>query len=203
MGQTVIYVSYFKTGRKFTPATWWMIADYCDGEVFRQHPLFSRDLCALQIQLYYDDVEVVNPLGSKTTKHKVGNKILFLYFVIVFSYVTSKFQKTKHLSWNCKWHSWYFPLMFKLNSIFYFHFYPVHRRLLLYTWKYWPNAPLSVEGRMQLQAMAKKPVIKKYGCNEILQSFMTQLNQLEQVITTCTCNWLHCSKYLWRMYRLQ
>lgn len=49
-----------------------MIADYCDGEVFQQHPLFSRDLCALQIQLYYDDVEVVNPLGSKTTKHKVG-----------------------------------------------------------------------------------------------------------------------------------
>ena len=75
-----------------------MIADYCDGEVFRQHPLFSRDLCALQIQLYYDDVEVVNPLGSKTTKHKVGNKILLLYFVIVFSYVTSKFQKPKHLS---------------------------------------------------------------------------------------------------------
>ena len=146
MGQTVIYVSYFKTGRKFTPATWWMIADYCDGEVFRQHPLFSRDLCALQIQLYYDDVEVVNPLGSKTTKHKVGNKILLLYFVIVFSYVTSKFQKPKHLSWNCEWHSWYFPLMSKLNSIFYFHFYPVHRRLLLYTWKYWPNAPLSVEG---------------------------------------------------------
>ena len=123
-----------------------MIADYCDGEVFRQHPLFSRDLCALQIQLYYDDVEVVNPLGSKTTKHKVGNKILLLYFVIVFSYVTSKFQKPKHLSWNCEWHSWYFPLMSKLNSIFYFHCYPVHRRLLLYAWKYWPNAPLSVEG---------------------------------------------------------
>lgn len=60
-----------------------MIADYCDGEVFRQHRLFSRDLCALQIQLYYDDVEVVNPLGSKTTKHKVGNKILFLYFIML------------------------------------------------------------------------------------------------------------------------
>ena len=43
-----------------------MIADYCDGEVFQQHPLFSRELRALKMQLYYD-VEVVNPLGSKTT----------------------------------------------------------------------------------------------------------------------------------------
>ena len=36
---------------------------------------------------------------------------------------------------------------------------------------------------MQLLAIAKKPVIKKCGCNQILRSFMTQLNQLEQVIT--------------------
>lgn len=60
-----------------------MIADYCDGQVFRQHPLFSRDPCALQIILYYDEVEVVNPLGSKTSKHKVGNKTFFLYFIVL------------------------------------------------------------------------------------------------------------------------
>lgn len=53
-----------------------MIADYCDGQIFQQHPLFSQDPCALQIILYYDDVEVVNPLGSKTSKHKVGNNTL-------------------------------------------------------------------------------------------------------------------------------
>lgn len=34
---------------------------------------------------------------------------------------------------------------------------------------------------MQLLAVAKRPVIKKYGCNEILRTFMTQLDQLEQV----------------------
>lgn len=60
-----------------------MIADYCDGQVFQLHPLFSRDPCALQIILYYDEVEVVNPLGSKTSKHKVGNKTIF-YFILLY-----------------------------------------------------------------------------------------------------------------------
>ena len=49
-----------------------LISDYCDGYAFSQHPLFSRDPQALQIILYYDEVEVVNPLGSKTYTHKVG-----------------------------------------------------------------------------------------------------------------------------------
>lgn len=48
------------------------IYDYCDSEAFKKHPLFSRVPTALQIMLYYDDVEVVNPLGSKTKKHKIG-----------------------------------------------------------------------------------------------------------------------------------
>lgn len=34
---------------------------------------------------------------------------------------------------------------------------------------------------MQLLAIPKRPVIKKYGCNKILRTFMTQLDQLEQV----------------------
>ena len=59
-----------------------MIADYCDGQVYRQHPLFSRDPHALQIILYYDDVEVVNPLGSKTSKHKVGNEIFVFHYTV-------------------------------------------------------------------------------------------------------------------------
>ena len=68
---------YFNTGRNSHQRRDGMIADYCDGQVFQQHPLFSRDPCALQIILYYDEVEVVNPLGSKTSKHKVGNKTIF------------------------------------------------------------------------------------------------------------------------------
>ena len=40
--------------------------DYCDGGVFKYHPLFSSDgrACALQLILYTDEVETANPLGS-------------------------------------------------------------------------------------------------------------------------------------------
>ena len=53
-----------------------MISDYCDTIAFQQHPFVSKDPHALQIMLYYDEVEVVNPLGRKTSKHKVGKKEL-------------------------------------------------------------------------------------------------------------------------------
>ena len=77
--------------------------------------------------------------------------------------------------------------MSKLNSIFYFHF-TRYIGVFYYTLGNIDPMHHSQLKAMQLLAIAKKPVIKKYGCNEILQSFMTQLNQLEQVITTCTCN---------------
>ena len=56
-----------------------IIADFCDGDVCANHPLFSSDPKAIQIFLYYDDVAVVNPLGSKTSKHKFGksNQLFF------------------------------------------------------------------------------------------------------------------------------
>ena len=49
-----------------------LLGDYCDGSIFKSHPLFSADSKALQIVLYYDDVEVVNPIGSRTKTHKLG-----------------------------------------------------------------------------------------------------------------------------------
>ena len=52
-----------------------VLADYCDGVQYRQHPLFSKDRHAFQIILYYDDAEVVNPLGSSATIHKLGKLI--------------------------------------------------------------------------------------------------------------------------------
>lgn len=55
-----------------------MLRDVCDGSFFREHPIFSEDATALQIIGFYDDVEVTNPLGSKTKKHKVG----LFYFVL-------------------------------------------------------------------------------------------------------------------------
>ena len=48
------------------------MGDYCNGEQFQYHQLFKDDPCALQIGLYYDDLEVCNALGSKTKTHKLG-----------------------------------------------------------------------------------------------------------------------------------
>lgn len=48
--------------------------DYCDGQVYKDHPLFKMDRDALQLVIYYDDVEVSNPLGSYRGKHKLGKQ---------------------------------------------------------------------------------------------------------------------------------
>lgn len=45
---------------------------YLDSPAYRDHPLFKSNPTALQIPVYYDDVEVVNPLGSNTKVHKLG-----------------------------------------------------------------------------------------------------------------------------------
>ncbi|XP_028418114.1 uncharacterized protein LOC114543241 [Dendronephthya gigantea] len=49
-----------------------LMRDYCDGYQFKMHPLFSVKPTALQIMLYYDDLETCNPLGSRATIHKLG-----------------------------------------------------------------------------------------------------------------------------------
>lgn len=43
-----------------------------DGESFKKSPFFQKYPQALRIQLYYDDILVNNPLGSKTSAHKLG-----------------------------------------------------------------------------------------------------------------------------------
>ena len=69
----------FKQIHNGHPNTDGYLEDYCDGDKFKSHLWFSFDLRALQIFFYYDDVEIVNPLGSKRSKHKVG----VLNFLIV------------------------------------------------------------------------------------------------------------------------
>ena len=54
------------------------IEDFCDGELFKSHALFSKDPKALQIIAYYDELEVCNPLGSHVKTHKLG---LFYYML--------------------------------------------------------------------------------------------------------------------------
>lgn len=49
-----------------------LIEDFCDGDRFHLHPIFSKDPHALQIVAYYDELEVCNPLGSHIKRHKLG-----------------------------------------------------------------------------------------------------------------------------------
>lgn len=49
-----------------------LVEDFCDAQAYRTHPLFSKYPHALQIMFYYDDVELCNPIGSKSKIHKLG-----------------------------------------------------------------------------------------------------------------------------------
>ena len=46
--------------------------DFCDGNLYKNHPIFSTDPLALQIIAYYDELELCNPLGTHTKQHKLG-----------------------------------------------------------------------------------------------------------------------------------
>lgn len=58
------------------------MSDYCDGTFFQTHPLFSAQEYAVQLMIYYDELEVCNPLGSKTKTHKIGLFCLFAKFLL-------------------------------------------------------------------------------------------------------------------------
>ena len=55
-----------------------LYSDFCDGSYFKSNQLFSSCPHALQIQVYYDDFETANPIGSKAGLHKLG----CLYFTL-------------------------------------------------------------------------------------------------------------------------
>ena len=48
------------------------LADICDGSAYKQHHLFSVRSNCLGILLYYDDLELCNPLSSRT---KLGSHV--------------------------------------------------------------------------------------------------------------------------------
>ena len=53
-----------------------LLEDFCDGQRFKSHALFSTNPHALQIIGYFDELEVCNPLGTHTKTHKLG---IFLF----------------------------------------------------------------------------------------------------------------------------
>lgn len=47
-------------------------ASFIDGQHFKEHQFLQRYNKAIRFEFYYDEVEVVNPLGSKTVIYEVG-----------------------------------------------------------------------------------------------------------------------------------
>lgn len=67
--------------------------DFCDGAIYKKHPVFMSHNLALQIVLYYDDVETANPLGSKAGNHKLG-----IYHVRICTLWWNVLENVKHYS---------------------------------------------------------------------------------------------------------
>lgn len=57
---------------KVVPSNSNSIESFKDTVAFKTNCLFSRNPNSIQIQLFYDDFETVNPLGSKRGIHKLG-----------------------------------------------------------------------------------------------------------------------------------
>ena len=49
-----------------------ILRDFCDGYVFKHNPLFQQHRNALQIELYYDDFTITNPIGTHSRKYKLS-----------------------------------------------------------------------------------------------------------------------------------
>ena len=56
-----------------------LLGDYCNGKQFKSHPLFSADPYALQINLYYDEVEVCNQSSWVKLMPRHTNLVCFLH----------------------------------------------------------------------------------------------------------------------------
>lgn len=46
--------------------------DFCDDQLIKESEIFKKDPMALQLIMFYDDIEVANSLGAKAGIHKLG-----------------------------------------------------------------------------------------------------------------------------------
>ena len=59
------------------------IGTYYDSESFKQNKLFNSLENSIQIMLYHDDFNAVNPLGNKASKYKLKCQI-FIFLLAMF-----------------------------------------------------------------------------------------------------------------------
>lgn len=77
-----------------------LLSDFCDGELYKTHPLFSQDPHALQLILYFDEFEVCNPLGSRANKHKIGMFFSCAMCQVLNQYATLMYCEPISIIWN-------------------------------------------------------------------------------------------------------
>ena len=53
-----------------------VLRDFCDANFVKAHPVFTTYLDALQFILFYDEIEVANPLGAKAGNHKLSSSYI-------------------------------------------------------------------------------------------------------------------------------
>lgn len=73
-----------------------VVEDFCDSVHAKAHPIFGRDKTALQLLLFYDELEVCNPIGSSRKKHKIGT---YVYVFTIHGQMTWVLMKTV-MEWN-------------------------------------------------------------------------------------------------------
>ena len=60
-----------------------LIGDYCDGWFLKNDPYFQSNANALQLVLYFDEIEVWDALASHKGQHKLGLPFLCLFLLLL------------------------------------------------------------------------------------------------------------------------
>jgi len=66
------------------------LQSFRDGTIYKSHPIFSQTQYGIEIIVYSDEFEIVNPLGP----HKKKHKIMAFYFTLGNFHSTFKSQKS-------------------------------------------------------------------------------------------------------------
>ena len=53
--------------------------DICDGDMFKEYPVFHQNPQAIQIVAYYDEMETANALGPKASKNNKLGALIIVY----------------------------------------------------------------------------------------------------------------------------
>ena len=144
------------------------LEDFCDGTLFKSHELFSQKPLALQLIIYYDDVEVCNPLGSYRGVHKLGK----LDFVVVVMQ-TNLLTVQTHLMWLLNHCSASTNIRYYTYNIFPALFYYMLGNLQ-------PKFRSTLRSIRMIAAVTSSN-LQHYGYERVLEPFINDANKLSEV----------------------